>query len=174
MRRASSSVRPCGRNSRFRLASECASDPRRCRGSSAPVMVAASGCAPPMPPMPPETISLPSRLPPKCLRASFGEGFVGALHDSLAADVDPGAGGHLAVHHQALSFELVEIPPSWTSGPPGWRWRSAPAAPGCGCAKCPPACPIGSAASHRFRAISSARTMAWKQGQSRAAFPVPP
>ncbi len=30
-------------------------------------MVAASGCAPPMPPMPPETISFPLRSPPKCL-----------------------------------------------------------------------------------------------------------
>ena len=27
------------------------------------------------------------------------EGLVGALHDALAADVDPGAGRHLAVHH---------------------------------------------------------------------------
>ena len=35
------------------------------------------------------------------LAAHFGEGFEGALHDALGADVDPRAGGHLAVHHQA-------------------------------------------------------------------------
>ena len=30
-----------------------------------------------------------------------GEGFVSALDDALRADVNPRAGGHLAVHHQA-------------------------------------------------------------------------
>ena len=39
------------------------------------------------------------------------EGLVGALHDALAADVDPGPGGHLAVHHQALAIELVKMLP---------------------------------------------------------------
>ena len=36
----------------------------------APFMVAASGCAPPIPPMPPDTTTLPASDPPKCLRAS--------------------------------------------------------------------------------------------------------
>ncbi len=45
------------------------------------------------------------------LAADLHEGLVGALHDALAADVDPGAGGHLAVHHQALAIELVEVLP---------------------------------------------------------------
>ena len=45
-------------------------------------------------------------LPPR-----FGEGLVGALHDALAADVDPRARRHLAVHHQALAVELVEVLP---------------------------------------------------------------
>ena len=45
------------------------------------------------------------------LAAHLDEGFVGALHDALAADVDPAAGGHLAVHHQALAIELVEVFP---------------------------------------------------------------
>ncbi len=36
----------------------------------APFMVAASGCAPPMPPMPPETTIFPASAPPKCFRAS--------------------------------------------------------------------------------------------------------
>ena len=39
------------------------------------------------------------------------EGFVGALHDPLSTYVDPRAGGHLAVHHQALFIELVEVLP---------------------------------------------------------------
>ena len=43
--------------------------------------------------------------------ADLHERLVGALHDALAADVDPRAGGHLAVHHQALAIELVEMVP---------------------------------------------------------------
>ncbi len=39
------------------------------------------------------------------------ERFIGALNDALAADVDPAAGRHLAVHHQALAIELVEVIP---------------------------------------------------------------
>ena len=45
------------------------------------------------------------------LAAHLDEGLVGALHDALAADVDPGAGRHLAIHHQALAIELVEVIP---------------------------------------------------------------
>jgi hypothetical protein len=37
------------------------------------------------------------------------EGLVGALHDALRADVDPRARGHLAVHHQAFTIELVKM-----------------------------------------------------------------
>ena len=33
----------------------------------------------------------------------FREGLVGALHDALAADIDPRARSHLAVHHQAFT-----------------------------------------------------------------------
>ena len=43
------------------------------------------------------------------LATHFGEGLVGALHDALGADVDPDAGGHLAVHHEPLAIELVEM-----------------------------------------------------------------
>jgi hypothetical protein len=39
------------------------------------------------------------------------ESFVGALHDALAADVDPAAGGHLPVHRQAALLEVAEIFP---------------------------------------------------------------
>ncbi len=40
-----------------------------------------------------------------------GERLERALHDALRADVDPRAGGHLAVHHQAGAFEFVELLP---------------------------------------------------------------
>src|ERR1017187_10145105 len=39
------------------------------------------------------------------------EGLVGALHDSLRADVDPRTGGHLAEHHQSGALEFVELFP---------------------------------------------------------------
>ena len=45
------------------------------------------------------------------LTPGLDEGLVGALDDALAADVDPRSGGHLAVHHQALALELVEVIP---------------------------------------------------------------
>ena len=45
------------------------------------------------------------------LAADLDEGLVGALHDALRADIDPRAGRHLAVHHQALAVELVELVP---------------------------------------------------------------
>ena len=50
------------------------------------------------------------------LAAHLGEGLVGALDDALRADVDPAAGGHLAVHHQALPIELVEVLPGGPGG----------------------------------------------------------
>src|SRR5690349_7348954 len=43
--------------------------------------------------------------------AHFDECFVRALDDALAADVDPRAGRHLAVHHQTLAIEFVEMFP---------------------------------------------------------------
>ena len=38
-----------------------------------------------------------------------GESFKGALQDALASDVDPGAGGHLAVHDQAQLLQAVKL-----------------------------------------------------------------
>ncbi len=43
--------------------------------------------------------------------SQLDKGLVGALHDALAADIDPGAGGHLAIHHQALAIEGAEMLP---------------------------------------------------------------
>ncbi len=45
------------------------------------------------------------------LTSRFHEGFVGALHDALRADIDPGTGGHLAVHHQTRFIQLMEVIP---------------------------------------------------------------
>ena len=39
------------------------------------------------------------------------EGLVGTLHDALRADIDPRTGRHLAVHHQTLAVEFVEMGP---------------------------------------------------------------
>ena len=78
---------------------------------TAPAKLAASGCAPPMPPRPAVRIQRPGEVAAVVLAAGLDEGLVGALHDALAADVDPRAGGHLAVHHQALAVELVEVLP---------------------------------------------------------------
>src|SRR5574338_309107 len=45
------------------------------------------------------------------LAGGLGEGLVGALDDSLRGDVDPGAGGHLAVHRQPGALQLAELLP---------------------------------------------------------------
>jgi hypothetical protein len=45
------------------------------------------------------------------LATGLDESLVGTLHDALAADVDPRACGHLAIHHQALAIEFVEVLP---------------------------------------------------------------
>jgi hypothetical protein len=66
----------------------------------APAITAASGCAP-----------AARKAAAIMLAAHLDEGFVRALHDALAADIDPAARGHLAVHHQALFIELVEMLP---------------------------------------------------------------
>jgi hypothetical protein len=44
-------------------------------------------------------------------RGNGGEGLIGALEDPLGADVDPGAGGHLAVHGQAELLQAAELRP---------------------------------------------------------------
>ena len=85
-----------------------------------PFMVAASGWAPPMPPRPAVSTSRPCERAAEVLARGLGEGLVGALQDPLGADVDPGAGRHLAVHHQALAVELVEVLPG---GPGGHEHR---------------------------------------------------
>ena len=50
------------------------------------------------------------------LAPHLDEGFVGALHDALRADVDPRARRHLAVHHQALAIEFMKVLPGRPMG----------------------------------------------------------
>ena len=45
------------------------------------------------------------------LAGNSAERLVRALQDPLGADVDPRAGGHLAVHHEALALQLAEVLP---------------------------------------------------------------
>ena len=45
------------------------------------------------------------------LAGAFGERLVGPLQDALRADVDPGAGGHLAEHGEAERLEAAEFVP---------------------------------------------------------------
>ena len=47
----------------------------------------------------------------KALLSHGREGLEGALQDALGGDVDPRAGRHLAVHHQAFILELAEVLP---------------------------------------------------------------
>ena len=61
--------------------------------------------------MPPDTTSLPLQIAAEMFVGHRGERFERALNDALRADVDPTAGGHLAVHHQAFAFELVKVFP---------------------------------------------------------------
>ncbi len=45
------------------------------------------------------------------LIGAFRQSLIGSLQDPLRTDVHPGAGRHLAVHHQILRFELPEVLP---------------------------------------------------------------
>ncbi len=53
----------------------------------------------------------PLQVTAEVLASHLDEGFVGALHDALRADVNPRAGGHLPVHRQPFRIQLVEVLP---------------------------------------------------------------
>ena len=76
-----------------------------------PAMVAASGWAPPMPPRPAVNIHLPAASAAEIAPRHLDKSLVGALHDALAADVDPGARGHLTVHREPAAIQLVKVFP---------------------------------------------------------------
>ncbi len=83
-------------------------------------MVMASGCAPPMPPRPAVSVSVPCERAVVVLAGGLGEGLIRALDDALRADVDPRACGHLAVHGEAERFQAAELVPV---GPVGHEIR---------------------------------------------------
>src|SRR6218665_1256209 len=78
---------------------------------TAPAKLAASGCAPPMPPSPALKIHRPASEAAVMLAPGGGKGLVGALPEPLAAVLDPTARRHLAVHEQALLVERAEMLP---------------------------------------------------------------
>ena len=53
----------------------------------------------------------PRERPAEAAARDLGEALVGALHDALAADVDPGARRHLPVHRQPERLEPPELVP---------------------------------------------------------------
>jgi len=71
--------------------------------------------------------SLPICRPGRCQNASArrGEGFIGALQDSLRANVNPTPRRHLAVHDQAQTLKLAELFPGGPVAHQNWRWQSA-------------------------------------------------
>ena len=74
-------------------------------------MVTASGWAPPMPPRPAVTRDGAGEGAAEPLVGHGGERLEGALEDALGADVDPRAGGHLAVHREPEVLEPAELLP---------------------------------------------------------------
>ncbi len=84
---------------------------------AAPAIVAAKGWAPPMPPRPAVRIVFPLRSGDAEVLLSRGsEGLVGALEDSLCADVDPAASRHLAEHREPERFQAAKLLPRGPTG----------------------------------------------------------
>ena len=107
-RMRSASSRSCAHAvaiARVEAALDALRDPRRCRGSTRRSWWRPAAARRPCRPCRRKRPACRPAIPPKCLRASGGEGFVGALHDALAADVNPRPGRHLAVHGEAQAFE---------------------------------------------------------------------
>ena len=92
-----------------------------------------------------------AQRPAEVLARQLRERLVRALEDALRPDVDPRAGGHLAVHRQALRARARGRRPRSPIGRRGSSWRSAPAAPTRGSGTPRPACRSARAASRRRR-----------------------
>ena len=58
----------------------------------------------------------PRQRAAEMLARAFREGLVGPLQDALRPDVDPAAGGHLAVHREAERVEPPELVPGGPAG----------------------------------------------------------
>ena len=79
----------------------------------------------------------------------LGEALVGALHDALAADVDPRARRHLAVHRQPEFLEAAELVPGGPLGHQVGVGDEHARRPLVRAEDARPACPTGRAASRR-------------------------
>ena len=137
-------------------------------------IVTASGWAPPIPPAPAVTVSVPASEPPKRCASDLGETLVGPLEDALGADVDPRPGGHLPVHGEAQVFESTELVPVRPVGHQvgvgdQYPWRPL----------------VGAEHADRFARLDQHRLVPFERGervqhrvdrpsQDRAARPVPP
>jgi hypothetical protein len=76
-----------------------------------PAIVTASGCAPTHAAEPRGDHEPAAQVAAEVPFAGRDERLVGALHDALAADVDPRTGGHLAVHDEPELVEPAELVP---------------------------------------------------------------
>ena len=131
---------------------------RRARASSTSIarqtpsfIVTASGWAPPIPPRPAVSTTRPRERPAEVLPRQLRERLVRALEDALRPDVDPRAGGHLAVHRQALALELAEDVPGRPVADEVRVRDQHPRRPLVGPEHARPACRSGRAASRRRR-----------------------
>ena len=112
-------------------------------------MVAASGCAPPMPPRPAVRTRRPRSDAAEVLARRLREGLVGALEDALGADVDPGARPSSGRTSSGPCARARRSSPTWPTRGPASSSRSARAARRGGCGRRPPACRTARAASRR-------------------------
>ncbi len=136
-------------------------------------MVAASGCAPPMPPSPAVSTQRPVARARADVRLPRGdERLVRALQDALRADVDPRARGHLPVHDQARAPRAGGTRPTWPTRPDEVRVRDAARAarPGA-CGSGPRPCPTARGASRRPPSSRSSRDDHVERLHERAALP---
>ena len=107
------------------------------------------------------------------LAAHFCKGFVGALYDPLAADIDPRAGRHLPEHHEAFAVQFAKVFPGrpcrYEVGVGDQHTR--------GVFVCAKHADRFAGLHEQVSSLSSSfnlATMASKQSQLRAALPMPP
>ena len=138
-----------------------------------PFIVTASGWAPPMPPQPAGERSACRPASRRNASPRPRRSLVGALQDALGADVDPRAGGHLAVHGQAELLEPAELRPG---GPVATRLELAISTRGAHSwvRRTPTGRPDWTSRVSSSASVGQRATMASKLRQSRAALPVPP
>ena len=139
---------------------------------AAPAIVAASGCAPPIPPSPAVRIVRPARSArAEMPLARGGERLEGALEDPLRADVDPAARPSSGRTSSGRAPRAGGTPPTSPSAARAARSRSGRAARR-GCVrKTPTGLPLWTSSVSSSPRVSSERTIARRQSWFRAALP---